>query len=145
MSLGKSRWIQKIHWYFTGQLPCLVASISAKGQVRCWQSSRKCAAAVEALTAVTGCVLYIKEGKTSSCVLLLLFLIHARGCLLWLLLPCLILAALPCWLLHVQSLRQNNNSETMLCMVAISLQRALPVQQNESKHLESQLSLIYNR
>lgn len=118
MSLGKSRWIQKIHWYFVGELSCLVARISAKGQVRCWESRRECVAAVDAFTDLIEYVLYIKEGKITSCVPLLQFLIHARGCLLWLLLPCLVLAAQPRWPLHVlqvELLRQNSNcSETIV-------------------------------
>lgn len=130
MSWGKSRWIQKLHWYFTGHLSCLVASISAKRQVRCWQSSRKCVAAVDALTDGIEHVLYIKEGKPITCVPLFLFL----SCLLWLL-----LSRVWSWQLWLAGCSVCDCSEIILCMVAMqpSVSSACPPAVNPSTWIHS--------
>lgn len=107
-------------------------------------------AAVDALADLIECVLYIKEDKIISHVPPFLFLIHARGCLLWLLLPCLWSWQL-CLAGHSMSCKCNCSGRVTTTQRQrrvwwpCSLQWALPVQQNESKQLKSQLSFIYSR
>lgn len=124
MILGKSGWIQKIHWYFTGQLSCLVARISAKRQVTCWQSSRnRCSCGC-----ISGsdrvCSLHKGRQNHQSCPSIPVSHSCQRMSALTSPSLSLILAALPRWPLHelqVQLLRQSNNySETTPCVVAMS-------------------------
>lgn len=120
MILGKPSGIQKMHWYSTGQWSWLVARISAKGQVSCWQSRRERAEAMSALADLTVYVLYSKGRQNHPlCPSVPLSHSYQRMSALTSLSLSLMLAALSHWplsVLQVRLLRQNNNySETTLC------------------------------